>query len=135
VNTRSLTVALTGFGIPPTQATVVVARLTLRERVARSARVVGAGLIAALIALPIPLVHFVFVPGAVLTGLTLGVIRAQQREIFESAEGPCPYCGTAQRLGLAGRTYRLPRVVHCHNCGRQLDLGLEPLSATGAIQP
>ena len=135
MNTRSLTVALTGFGIPPTQATVVVARLTLRERVARSARVVGAGLIAALIALPIPLVHFVFVPGAVLTGLTLGVIRAQQREIFESAEGPCPYCGTAQRLGLAGRTYRLPRVVHCHNCGRQLDLGLEPLSATGALQP
>ena len=135
MNTRSLTVALTGFGITPTQATVVVARLTLRERAARSARVVGAGLVAALIALPIPLVHFVFVPGAVFTGLTLGVIRMRQREIFESAEGPCPYCGTAQRLGLAGRTFRLPRVVHCHNCGRQLDLGLEPLPATGAIHP
>jgi hypothetical protein len=134
VNTRSLTAALTGFGITPTQATVVVARLTPRERVARSARVVGAGLVAALIALPIPLVHFVFVPGAVLTGLTLGVIRVRQREIFESAEGPCPYCGTPQRLGLAGRTFRLPRVVHCHNCRRQLDLGLEPLPATGAIQ-
>ena len=112
-----------------------MARLTLRERAARSARVVGAGLVAALIALPIPLVHLVFVPGAVLTGLTLGVIRMRQREIFESAEGPCPYCGTAQRLGLAGRTFRLPRVAHCHNCGRQLDLGLEPLPATGAIQP
>jgi hypothetical protein len=135
VNTRSLTVALTGFGTPPTQATVVVARLTLRERLARSARVLGAGLIAALIALPIPLVHFVFVPGALLTGLTLGIIRVQQREIFESAEGTCPYCGTGQRLGLAGRTYRLPRVVHCHNCGRQLDLGLPPQSVTGANQP
>ncbi len=134
MNTRSLTVPLTGFGIAPTQASVVVAQLTLRERVARSARVVGAGLLAALIALPIPLVHFVFVPGAVLTGLTLGVIRLQQREIFESAEAPCPYCGTVQRLGLAGRTFRLPRAVHCHNCGRQLDLGLD-LPLTGAIQP
>ena len=90
MNTRSLTVPLAGFGCAPTQATVVVARLTLRERVARSGRVVGAGLVAALIALPIPLVHFIFVPGAVLTGLTLGIIRVQQREIFESAEAPAP---------------------------------------------
>jgi DNA-directed RNA polymerase subunit RPC12/RpoP len=126
MNTRSLTVPLTGFGCAPTEATLVVALLTLRERVARSARVVGAGLIAALVALPIPVVHFVFVPGAVLTGLTLGILRVQQREIFESAEAACPYCGTAQRLGLAGRAFRLPRVVHCHNCGRQLDLGLDP---------
>jgi hypothetical protein len=132
VNTRALTVPLTGFGIAPTEATVVVARLTLRERIARSARVVGAALVAALIALPIPLVHFVFVPGAVLAGFTLGFIRVQQHEIFQSAEAPCPYCGTVQRLGLAGRTFRLPRVVHCHNCGRQLDLGLP---APGAIQP
>jgi hypothetical protein len=128
VNRRSLSVPLTGFGCPPTQATVVVATLSLRERVARSGRVVGAGLLAALIALPIPLVHFVFVPGAVLTGLTLGVTRVRQREIFESAEAPCPYCGTAQRLGLAGRAFRLPRVVHCVNCGRELDLG--PASAS-----
>ena len=126
MNTRSLTVPLTGFGCAPTEATLVVALLTLRERVARSTRVFGAGILAALIALPIPLVHFVFVPGAVLTGLTLGILRVQQREIFESAEAACPYCGTAQRLGLAGRPFRLPKVVHCHNCGRQLDLGLDP---------
>jgi hypothetical protein len=118
VNTRSLTVPLAGFGCAPTEATVVVARLTLRERVA----------------LHIPLVHFVFVPGAVLTGLTLGIIRVQQREIFESAEAPCPNCGTTQRLGLAGRTFRLPRVVHCHICGRRLDLGLDPMPATGAVR-
>lgn len=135
MNTRSLTVPLTGFGCAPTQAKVVVARLTLRQRVARSGRVVGAGLAAALIALPIPLVHFVFVPGAVLIGLALGVIRVQQREIFESAEAPCPYCGTAQRLGLAGRAFRLPRAVHCRHCGRQLDLGLDPTPATTTIQP
>jgi hypothetical protein len=130
VNTRSLTVPLTGFGCAPTQANVVVARLTLRQRLARSGRAVGAGLVAALIALPIPVVHFVFVPGAVLMGLTLGIIRVQQREVFESAEAPCPYCGTGQRLGLAGRAFRLPRAVHCRHCGRQLDLGLDPIPTT-----
>jgi hypothetical protein len=135
VNTRSLILSLSGFGCAPTEATVVVARLTLRERIARSARAVGAGLVAALIALPIPLVHFVFVPGAVLTGLTLGIIRVRQREIFESAEAACPYCGTAQRLGLAGRTFHLPRAVHCHHCGRQLDLGLDSMPSANASRP
>jgi hypothetical protein len=130
VNTRSLTVPLTGFGCAPTQAHVVVARLTLRQRLARSGRVVGAGLVEAMVALPVPLVHFVFVPGAVLMGLTLGVIRVQQREIFASAEAPCPYCGTDQRLGLAGRAFRLPRSIHCRHCGRQLDLGLDPNPTT-----
>ena len=134
MNTRSLAVPVTGFGIAPTKAVVVVARLTPRERVVRSARVLGAGLLAALIGLPIPIVHFVFVPGAVVTGLTLGILRLQQREIFESAEAPCPYCGTVQRLGLAGRTFRLPRVVHCRHCGRQLDLGPDS-STAGASQP
>ncbi len=118
-----MTVPLKGFGCAPTQAKVVVARLTLRQRIRRAGIVVGAGLAAALVALPIPLVHFIFVPGALLTGLTLGAIRVRQREIFESAEAACPCCGADQRLGLAGRTFRLPRAVHCRNCGRQLDLG------------
>jgi hypothetical protein len=123
VDTRSLTLPLKGFGCAPTQAKVVVVRLTLRQRVARAGSVAGAGLLAALIALPIPLVHFVLVPGALVTGLTLGALRVRQREIFESAEAPCPFCGTAQRLGLAGRAFRLPRTVHCRHCGRELDLG------------
>jgi hypothetical protein len=125
MDTRSLTVPLKGFGCAPTRAQVVVAHLTARQRVTRAGAVVGAGLVAALIALPIPLVHFIFVPGALLVGLTLGAFRLRQREIFESAEAPCPCCGAAQRLGVAGRVYRLPRAVHCRDCGRSLELGPE----------
>jgi hypothetical protein len=123
MDTRTLTMPLKGFGCAPTQAKVVVARLTLRQRVVRAGTVVAAGLVAALIALPIPLVHFVFVPGALLVGITLGAFRMRQREIFQLAEASCPCCGTAQRLGLSGRVFRLPRAVHCRNCGRALQLG------------
>ena len=121
--THSFSAPLKGFGCAPTRAHVVVERLSLRQRLARSAAVVGAGVLAALIALPIPLVHFVFVPGALLAGITLGAVRMRQREIFQSAEAPCPYCATHQRLGLAGRAFHLPRAVYCRTCGRELELG------------
>jgi hypothetical protein len=123
MSTRSLTVPLTGFGCAPTEAQVTVESLSLRARLARGAAVAGGGLALAVIALPIPLVHFVLVPAALLLGITFGSIRLGQREIFSSAEGACPFCGTRQRLGLAGRVFRLPRRVFCSNCQRELDLG------------
>ncbi|HYC32452.1 MAG TPA: hypothetical protein VEB59_09210 [Gemmatimonadales bacterium] len=120
---HTLTARLSGFGCPSTEARIVVLRLTTRERLARAGRVFGAGLVAALIALPIPLVHFVLVPGALLGGLTVGLLRLRHREIIDSAEGACPCCGKEQRLGLAGRVFRLPRAVHCEGCRRSLELG------------
>lgn len=123
MSTRSLTVQLTGFGCSATEAQVTVESLTLRARLGRAGAIAGAGLALAVIALPIPLVHFVLVPAALLLGITFGTIRLGQREIFTSAEGSCPCCGTSQRLGLAGRVFRLPRRVFCSNCRRELDLG------------
>jgi hypothetical protein len=120
--TRTLTASLTGFGHPPTQAQVVVESLTLRTRLARAATVAAAGLVVALIALPIPLVHFVLVPAGLLLGLSIAAVRLRHREIFASAEGACPVCGTRQRLGLAGKVYRLPRRVFCGHCRKELDL-------------
>ena len=123
MQTRSLTVDLKGFGRPPTEAQVVVQTLEFRDRLVRAGAVALGGLVLALIALPIPLVHFVLVPSALLLGLGWGALRLGQREIFSSAEGACPFCGTEQRLGLAGRVFRLPHRVFCRNCRRELDLG------------
>ena len=123
MSSHTLTARLAGFGCPPTEARIVVQRLTTRQRFARAGSVFAAGLVAALVALPIPLVHFVLVPGAFLGGLTLGLLRLRHREIIDSAEGTCPCCGKQQRLGLAGRVFRLPRAVHCQECRRSLELG------------
>jgi hypothetical protein len=121
--TRLLSVPVTSFGCPATQARIEVEALTTRQRLARAGSIFGAGLLAALIALPIPIVHFAFVPGALLVGVVLGALRLRHREIFQSAEAPCPCCGELQRLGLAGRVFRLPRAVHCRHCHRSLELG------------
>jgi hypothetical protein len=123
MDSRSLSVPLKGFGEQPTQAHLVVQTLSPRARLARGATVVAAGLAVAVIALPIPLVHLILVPAALLLSVPVGVLRMRHREIFRLAEGTCPFCGTPQRFGLAGRVFRLPREVFCSKCGRALDLG------------
>ena len=120
---RTMTVPRKGFGSSASTAHVEVESLTLQQRAIRSVAIIALGFALALVALPIPLVHFVLVPASLLLGLVIGTNRFRQREIFALAEGACPFCGTKQRLGLAGRAFRLPRQVHCKNCGRSLDLG------------
>ncbi|HEU5041129.1 MAG TPA: hypothetical protein VFT84_09930 [Gemmatimonadales bacterium] len=126
MSSRTLGVPLKGFGCAATEVRVVVAELTPRHRVVRAGSVFAAGVVAALIALPIPLVHFMLVPGALLGGIGFAVMRLRHREIFELAEGACPCCGSVRRLGLAGRVFRLPRTVHCSACHRSLELGTDP---------
>jgi hypothetical protein len=123
MSNRSITVPLKGFGCAATEAQVVVKSLSIRDRLLRSGAVIAAGFIVAAIALPIPIVHFVLVPMGLLLGLAFGLTRLRHREVFSLAEGDCPCCGTHQRLGLAGRVFRLPRRVFCRNCQRELDLG------------
>jgi hypothetical protein len=122
MESRTLTIPLRGFGCEPTSAVVTVTPLTGRQRVRRAGSVFGIGLLAALVALPIPIVHFFFVPAALLGGIIVGFLRLRQHEVVELAEGPCPCCGVAQPLGLAGGALRLPHVVHCRSCGRSLEL-------------
>ena len=122
MTTQSLEVPLKGFGASPTRAQLVVDNLTTGQRLRRAGVALAAGGALALIALPIPLVHFVLVPGALLLGLIFAALRLNQRQVIRSAEGACPYCGTHQRLGLAGRVFRLPREVFCEKCRRPLDL-------------
>jgi hypothetical protein len=120
--TETVHARLRGFGVPPTSSTIVVEHLAAGQRLARAAVALVLGVAAAAVALPIPIVHFVLVPGSLLLGLIFAGARLTQRDIVRSAEGSCPFCGALQRLGLAGRKFRLPRRVHCSSCGRELDL-------------
>ena len=119
---RTLELPLRGFGAEPTAAQVELDLLSRGERLKRATLILAAGLLAALIALPIPLVHFVFVPGALVAGAVLAVARLRQREIFRSARGACPYCSTEQRFTVMGR-FKLPKKIYCQSCQRLLLLG------------
>lgn len=118
---RSLNLPLRAYGAKPTAARVELDVLTPTDRLKRAATILGISLVAAMIALPIPLVHFVFVPGVLVAGIVLSIVRLRQGEIFRSASGPCPYCATEQSFTVMGR-FRLPKKLHCEACHRQLVL-------------
>lgn len=118
---RSLQLPLTGFGTPPTFANVELWELTYTDRLKRAAVIFGLCLLLALIAAPIPLVHFILVPAALMIGTVLAVVRLGQRQIFRTAQGRCPFCGSDQSFTVMGR-FTLPKKLHCASCHRQLML-------------
>lgn len=118
---RTVELALRGFGAPPARAIAELDVLSRQERLKRAALTFGGGLVAALIALPIPLVHFVFVPAALITGATLAILRLRQREVFRGVSALCPICGKDQSFTVMGR-FKLPRKLHRESCHHQLVL-------------
>lgn len=118
---RSLELQLHGFGAPAAPAQAEIAELAPAERFKRAAVVFGAFVAVAIVALPIPIVHFMLVPGGLLLAVVLGGLRLRERAIFRDVSGGCPFCGTQQHFPLFGR-FRLPKDVHCSSCGRKLTL-------------
>jgi hypothetical protein len=121
VNTRYLELRVHGFGAPPGSARAEIAELAPAERAKRAAVAFGAFVAVAIIALPIPIVHFVVVPGGLLLALVMGGLRLREAAVFRDVSGRCPFCGTEQHFPLFGR-FRLPKDVHCASCGRKLTL-------------
>jgi hypothetical protein len=125
VTVRTLDLQLHGFGATPGQARAEVAELEGGERLKRAAVVFGAFIAVAIVALPIPIVHFVVVPGGLVLAVVLGALRLSEGSVFQAVEGRCPFCGTEQQFGLSGR-FRLPKELHCINCKRRLVLEAAP---------
>jgi hypothetical protein len=121
VTIRTLDLRLHGFGAPTAPARAEVAELAPVDRVKRAAVVFGAFVAVAIVALPIPIVHLMLVPGALLLAFVLGGLRLRENAIFRDVSGTCPFCGTEQHFPLFGR-FRLPKDVHCTNCARKLTL-------------
>lgn len=118
---REFSVQVKGFGAPPTTAVVNVAVLSGADRLKRAGVMLGASFGVALVALPIPIVHFILVPGSLLAGLILAGNRLTVSQTFRHVAGRCPFCGTEQAFPVMGR-FRLPKDAHCLNCGRRLSL-------------
>ena len=121
MTTRSLELRLHGFGAPTAPARAEIAELAPVDRLKRAAVVFGAFIAVAIVALPIPIVHLMLVPGALLLAFILGGLRLREDAIFRDVSGGCPFCGTQQHFPLFGR-FRLPKDVHCSTCGRKLTL-------------
>jgi 1,6-anhydro-N-acetylmuramate kinase len=109
VTTRILDLRLCGFGAPASPARAEVAELAGADRVKRAAVVFGAFVAVAIVALPIPIVHLMLVPGALLLALVLGGLRLRENAIFRDVSGKCPFCGTEQHFRCSGG-FAFPRM-------------------------
>jgi hypothetical protein len=118
---RKFETPLKGFGAGPTPAAIETAVLTPADRFKRAGAALLAGIAVAVIAIPIPIVHFVLVPGGLTLGLIFALIRLRQSEVFRSVRGRCPFCGTEQAFTVMGR-FELPKAVNCAKCHRRLEL-------------
>lgn len=123
-------VSLTVFGAPAAHATATIVRHSLGRRAARALVVLGACWGLALVAVFIPLAHFLLVPGLFVLGVILATSRAREAWSIVTMQGQCPRCRLEQTLTSARRV-RGQWVVHCPNCKNELALTIEP--GPGAI--
>ncbi len=110
---------LRGVGAPPVPVQLTLRHLGASARLGRAAVGPLGGLVVAVAVLPVPIIHLVLPPIALLGGLAVGIRRGGVRTLFGAARGTCPCCGQEQSLGLTNVAYHLPREVKCHAC-RQL---------------
>jgi hypothetical protein len=118
---RFLELPLKAFGAKPTAARVELDVLTPADRLKRAAVIIGISLAVAIVAIPIPLVHLVLVPGALVLGIIFSLVKLSQHEIFRTVEGRCPRCAAEQSFTVMGR-FKLPKRLYCKSCQQELTL-------------
>ena len=111
-------------------ATVRVRGHDRRDRVRRALLGLGACWGAAVLAVFLPLLHFVLVPALVVAGPLVALSQLRQHVTIVDVEGPCPACGAAIREKL-DRDARAPIELRCEQCRRALTLRLPARLAAG----
>jgi len=106
-------------------ATVRVNRHDRRDRMSRAAKAWAGCWGAAIVAVFLPVLHFVLVPALILGGPLYAMVMMRERVTVLGAEGPCPACGAPQAPKLkAGASDTME--FRCEACRRALKLQLPP---------
>ena len=120
-DTFEVPVTLGVFGATPSAGIATVRRRNLASRARRAALALGAAWLLAFPAIFFPVAHFVLVPGLVIGGVLLAVIRLREDRTLVRLRATCPRCGAALAVTPGGR-FRLPRPVQCVHCKNELTL-------------
>jgi hypothetical protein len=118
---RFLELPLRAFGAESTAARVELDVLSPADRLKRAGVIIGISLAVAVVAIPIPLVHLVLVPGALVLGVIFSLVKLSQHEIFRTVQGRCPRCAAEQSFTVMGQ-FKLPKRLHCSSCKQELTL-------------
>lgn len=120
----ALSGALTYHGRPPTAAVVHARMRSHHERIVRAVL----GLLScwglAIVAVFLPMLHFVLVPALLIGGIALGWHRLHERATIRRVTGSCPACG-AQVDTTLDESLGEPIALRCEHCRRQIHARVE----------
>src|SRR5262249_41873538 len=94
---------LEAFGAPPTQATAVLVSQNPAQRLVRALSILGGCWAAAIVSVFFPVAHFFLVPGFIVLGVVLAVLRSRERERLLGIHGVCPRCRREHGFGRGDR--------------------------------
>ncbi len=123
LDTRVQAFILSGYHGQPTRGTVTIHVFNRRQRWRRALAGLAKWVGMALLAVFIPVAHFLLVPSFLLYACWQGLQRLRTVELASGARGTCPDCGREQPLELAP-SWSAPQSVTCHYCHRGLRLAL-----------
>ncbi len=115
-------------GRPVTPAQLEVRHWDSRQRLSRALQGLGMCWGAAVLAVLLPVLHWVLVPSLLIGGPIFAFLRYHERITVLAARGPCPACGVELLFAL-GQASRCRMMLRCDHCGRAITLEVTPLAA------
>ena len=109
--------------LPPTQGSLTQVTWDKVERTRNAFRTLGLWLVFTFIAIFIPILHWVLVPGLLITSFVLALDKMNEVSRNEGGTGECPKCHqtfTVQTSNWTGRT-----TENCDHCHEDLELTIQ----------
>ena len=108
-------------GHPDAPAELRVRDWSRPERTARAVRTLASCWGLAVLAVFLPVLHFVLVPSLLVAGPLAALAKLREHASVLGASGACPACGSAQRFAVSG-ALRERTPLRCESCGRAVEL-------------
>ncbi|MFN8588864.1 MAG: hypothetical protein U1E86_28130 [Burkholderiaceae bacterium] len=119
--TREVAATLAYHGHADAAAALSVRDWSRPERTARAVRALATCWGLAVLAVFLPVLHFVLVPSLLVAGPIAALARLGEHCSVLAASGTCPACGTAQHFAVSG-ALRERTPLRCESCGRAVEL-------------
>jgi len=116
-----VSIFLTGFGAAASEGTATMVVHPVGRRIGRALLTLGVCWTVAVAAVFIPLAHFVLVPGLLIGGVILAMIRVRLTGTFRNVRGSSRRCRVQQTFVSARQSRREWR-VDWPNCGGRVTL-------------
>ncbi len=94
---------------------------TSGERLVRAGKILGLCWVLAVIAVFIPVLHFILVPLLLIAGPVMAYLKYRVTELAEKADGVCPECQAEVSIPLDPAD-RLPKWTYCPACNKPVQL-------------